>query len=127
MTVEIPIVQMTQRPERIDIGDGLVMRWSTIKDANNIADCMSVAFKVPFFSYIYLYTRYYFTTMSLSTQTYLFFLGEDKQAYVTTVYRIINFQRGSFYFPKKNSGLALVLLLLRMRILLPTHGSRLPL
>lgn len=45
MTVEAPIVQNTQRPERIDIGDGLVMRWSTIKDANNIADCMAHAFK----------------------------------------------------------------------------------
>ena len=53
MTVEIPIIQKTQRPERIDIGDGLVMHWSTIKDVENIADCMAVAFKVPFtfFSY----------------------------------------------------------------------------
>ncbi|KAF9146764.1 hypothetical protein BGX30_009546 [Mortierella sp. GBA39] len=45
MTVEAPTVQKTQRPERIDIGDGLVMRWSTIKDRNNIADCMANAFK----------------------------------------------------------------------------------
>ncbi|KAF8948817.1 hypothetical protein BGZ47_002399 [Haplosporangium gracile] len=45
MTIEIPIVQKSQRPERIDIGDGLVMRWSTIKDTNNIAECMANAFK----------------------------------------------------------------------------------
>lgn len=48
MTVEAPIVQKTQRPERVDIGDGLVMRWSTIKDSHNIADCMAEAFKVPY-------------------------------------------------------------------------------
>ncbi|KAK3836259.1 MAG: hypothetical protein J3R72DRAFT_450858 [Linnemannia gamsii] len=46
MTVEIaPAIQKTPRPERIDIGDGLLMRWSTIKDTNNIADCMANAFK----------------------------------------------------------------------------------
>ncbi|KAF9905040.1 hypothetical protein EC991_002049 [Linnemannia zychae] len=47
MTVEIatPAIQKTQRPERIDIGDGLLMRWSTIKDTDNIANCMANAFK----------------------------------------------------------------------------------
>ncbi|KAF9313485.1 hypothetical protein BG003_005123 [Podila horticola] len=33
------------RPERIDIGDGLIMRWSTKADAKNIADCMGECFK----------------------------------------------------------------------------------
>ncbi|KAF9379855.1 hypothetical protein CPB97_008709 [Podila verticillata] len=33
------------RPERIDIGDGLIMRWSTKADAKNIADCMAECFK----------------------------------------------------------------------------------
>ncbi|KAG0291904.1 hypothetical protein BGZ96_004705 [Linnemannia gamsii] len=45
MTVEIPSVQKAQRSERIDIGDGLVMRWSTRDDADNIADCMALAFR----------------------------------------------------------------------------------
>lgn len=38
------------RPERIDIGDGLIMRWSTKADAKNIADCMGECFKVLVFS-----------------------------------------------------------------------------
>jgi hypothetical protein len=46
MTVEIPLVQKAQRSERIDIGDGLVMRWSISNDADNIADCMALAFRV---------------------------------------------------------------------------------
>ncbi|KAG0029371.1 hypothetical protein BGZ81_003853 [Podila clonocystis] len=33
------------RPERINIGDGLIMRWSTKADAKNIADCMAECFK----------------------------------------------------------------------------------
>ncbi|KAG0090952.1 hypothetical protein BGZ93_009064 [Podila epicladia] len=33
------------RPQRIDIGDGLIMRWSTKADAKNIADCMAECFK----------------------------------------------------------------------------------
>ncbi|KAF9082079.1 hypothetical protein BGX23_000124 [Mortierella sp. AD031] len=35
----------TSRPNNIDIGDGLLMRWSTIKDGENIANCMAKAFK----------------------------------------------------------------------------------
>jgi len=38
------------RSERIDIGDGLIMRWSTKADAKNIADCMAECFKVLVFS-----------------------------------------------------------------------------
>ena len=35
-----------QRPQRIDIGDGLVMRWSTQADAENVAGCLAEAYKV---------------------------------------------------------------------------------
>ncbi|KAF9932354.1 hypothetical protein FBU30_008334 [Linnemannia zychae] len=45
MTIEIESTQNTQRPQRIDIGDGLVMRWSTKKDADNIANSMAIAFR----------------------------------------------------------------------------------
>ncbi|KAF9952873.1 hypothetical protein BGZ72_005857 [Mortierella alpina] len=34
-----------QRPQRIDIGDGLVMRWSTQADAENVAGCLAEAYK----------------------------------------------------------------------------------
>ena len=34
------------RPEKIDIGDGLIMRWSTKKDADNVAGLMAEAFRV---------------------------------------------------------------------------------
>ncbi|KAG0057453.1 hypothetical protein BGZ83_010021 [Gryganskiella cystojenkinii] len=33
------------RPDRIDIGDGLIMRWSTRKDADNVAGLMAEAFR----------------------------------------------------------------------------------
>ncbi|KAF9346240.1 hypothetical protein BGX26_002276 [Mortierella sp. AD094] len=33
------------RPERIDIGDGLVMRWSTPQDKDNLVDCLADAFR----------------------------------------------------------------------------------
>ncbi|KAG0203949.1 hypothetical protein BGX28_003951 [Mortierella sp. GBA30] len=33
------------RPERIDIGEGLVMRWSTRADQHNVASCMAEAFR----------------------------------------------------------------------------------
>ncbi|KAG0011293.1 hypothetical protein BGZ80_000788 [Entomortierella chlamydospora] len=33
------------RPERIDIGDGLIMRWSTPQDKDNLADCLADAFR----------------------------------------------------------------------------------
>lgn len=36
----------TKRPQRIDIGDGLLMRWSTQADAENIAGCLAEVFKV---------------------------------------------------------------------------------
>ncbi|KAF9571285.1 hypothetical protein EC968_000781 [Mortierella alpina] len=35
----------SQRPQRIDIGDGLLVRWSTQVDAENIAACLAEAFK----------------------------------------------------------------------------------
>ncbi|CAO3572508.1 unnamed protein product [Mortierella alpina] len=35
----------SKRPERIEIGDGLVMRWSTQADAENIAGCLAEVFK----------------------------------------------------------------------------------
>ena len=34
------------RPERIEIEDGLVMRWSIKEDANNIAELLAEAFRV---------------------------------------------------------------------------------
>ncbi|KAF9361624.1 hypothetical protein BGX26_001124 [Mortierella sp. AD094] len=34
-----------KRHERIDIGDGLIMRWSTRDDAENVARCLAVAFR----------------------------------------------------------------------------------
>ncbi|GJJ76237.1 hypothetical protein EMPS_08596 [Entomortierella parvispora] len=34
-----------KRPERIEIGDGLVMRWSTKEDAQNVADLLAEAFR----------------------------------------------------------------------------------
>lgn len=34
------------RPERIDIGDGLIMRWSTKADADNVGALLAEAFKV---------------------------------------------------------------------------------
>ncbi|KAI1320492.1 hypothetical protein EDD11_000877 [Mortierella claussenii] len=40
--IDLPV---QKRTERIDIGDGLVMRWSTRKDAQNVADCMAEAFR----------------------------------------------------------------------------------
>lgn len=39
------------RPERFDLGDGLVMRWSTTEDKDNIADCLADAFRVKSLSY----------------------------------------------------------------------------
>ncbi|KAG9327241.1 hypothetical protein KVV02_002694 [Mortierella alpina] len=34
-----------KRPQRIDIGDGLLMRWSTQADTENIAGCLAEVFK----------------------------------------------------------------------------------
>jgi hypothetical protein len=34
------------RPERIDISDGLIMRWSTKADADNVGALLAEAFKV---------------------------------------------------------------------------------
>lgn len=34
------------RPDRIDIGDGLLLRWSTKEDEANVADLMADIFKV---------------------------------------------------------------------------------
>ncbi|KAF8976951.1 hypothetical protein BGZ52_007500, partial [Haplosporangium bisporale] len=33
------------RPDRIDIGDGLLLRWSTKEDEANVADLMADIFK----------------------------------------------------------------------------------
>ncbi|KAG0205534.1 hypothetical protein BGX28_002833 [Mortierella sp. GBA30] len=33
------------RPQRIDLGDGLIMRWSTRADKDNVADCLAESFK----------------------------------------------------------------------------------
>ncbi|KAF9895745.1 hypothetical protein BX616_008922, partial [Lobosporangium transversale] len=59
MTIEVPETKydyknytqgpiaypVQKRSQRIDIGDGLVMRWSTREDADNVADCMAEAFR----------------------------------------------------------------------------------
>lgn len=119
MTVEAPIVQNTQRPERIDIGDGLVMRWSTIKDANNIADCMAHAFKVfCLFSFFFFYARYDTTLCEIYKPCY------EKQApfYLYTERLIVALCAGSI---ANTSGLAFLPLSPRMRSLPPTLGSRL--
>ncbi|KAK3816417.1 MAG: hypothetical protein J3Q66DRAFT_440849 [Benniella sp.] len=34
-----------KRPERVDLGDGIILRWSTQDDTENIADCMAEAFR----------------------------------------------------------------------------------
>ncbi|CAO3567937.1 unnamed protein product [Mortierella alpina] len=33
------------RTQRIDLGDGLIMRWSTCADKNNVGDCLAESFK----------------------------------------------------------------------------------
>jgi hypothetical protein len=35
-----------KRPERVDLDDGIILRWSTQDDTENIADCMAEAFRV---------------------------------------------------------------------------------
>ncbi|KAG0221322.1 hypothetical protein BGX31_009994 [Mortierella sp. GBA43] len=50
MTVEIESQGVSmpapfKRPETVDIGDGIILRWSTKEDAENIADCMAEAFR----------------------------------------------------------------------------------
>ncbi|KAF8976472.1 hypothetical protein BGZ46_008242 [Entomortierella lignicola] len=38
-------LQQEPRPEKIDIGDGLIMRWSTPQDKDNLVDCLADAFR----------------------------------------------------------------------------------
>ncbi|KAG0349414.1 hypothetical protein BG004_006443 [Podila humilis] len=44
MTLDTAVIKST-RPERIDIGDGLIMRWSTKDDVKNIAETMAECFR----------------------------------------------------------------------------------
>lgn len=46
MRPAVSVPHKEPRPERFDLGDGLVMRWSTKEDKDNIADCLADAFRV---------------------------------------------------------------------------------
>ncbi|KAG0366822.1 hypothetical protein BGX24_003530, partial [Mortierella sp. AD032] len=37
--------QLVPRPERFDLGDGLVMRWSTAEDKDALSECHAYAFQ----------------------------------------------------------------------------------
>ncbi|KAF9150445.1 hypothetical protein BG015_007751 [Linnemannia schmuckeri] len=37
--------QLVPRPERIDLGNGLVMRWSTAEDKDAVAECLATSFQ----------------------------------------------------------------------------------
>ncbi|KAF9378815.1 hypothetical protein CPB97_009312 [Podila verticillata] len=45
MRPAVSVPHKEPRPERFDLGDGLVMRWSTKEDKDNIADCLADAFR----------------------------------------------------------------------------------